>query len=182
MRDQVIQMNMEIALVCAQLCVMAGARAADNHDLVNRDFIIFNNIIDERIKIAIITFIRWSFAGWSLFWPTSSTRLRSCSCSWRLSTRTGQCTILIRIDRWWQNTWSLWISPAVSFHFHTLQLTLHSLWIENIKDEIRKGYKSDKMKVKWPSVSWLLWWRGTGCCQKARFVPSYTIIFVLYYT
>ena len=31
---QVIQMNMEIALVCAQLCVMAGARAADNHDLV----------------------------------------------------------------------------------------------------------------------------------------------------
>ena len=32
---QVIQMNMEIALVCAQLCVMAGARAADNHDLVN---------------------------------------------------------------------------------------------------------------------------------------------------
>jgi len=30
----VIQMNMEIALVCAQLCVMAGARAADNHDLM----------------------------------------------------------------------------------------------------------------------------------------------------
>ena len=59
MCGQVIQMNMEIALVCAQLCVMAGARAADNHDLVN----IFNNIADERIKIAIITFIRWSFAG-----------------------------------------------------------------------------------------------------------------------
>ena len=55
MCGQVIQMNMEIALVCAQLCVMAGARAADNHDLVNRDFVIFNNIIDERIKIAIIT-------------------------------------------------------------------------------------------------------------------------------
>ena len=63
MRDQVIQMNMEIALVCAQLCVMAGARAADNHDLVNREKVIFNNIIDERIKITIITFIRWSFAG-----------------------------------------------------------------------------------------------------------------------
>ena len=59
MRGQVIQMNMEIALVCAQLCVMAGARAADNHDLVN----IFNNIIVERIKITIINFIRWSFAG-----------------------------------------------------------------------------------------------------------------------
>ena len=40
LKNQVIQMNMEIALVCAQLCVMAGARAADNHDLVN---IIFND-------------------------------------------------------------------------------------------------------------------------------------------
>ena len=38
--NQVIQMNMEIALVCAQLCVMAGARAADNHDLVKNIFII----------------------------------------------------------------------------------------------------------------------------------------------
>ena len=42
--NQVIQMNMEIALVCAQLCVMAGARAADNHDLVKNIFnIIFSS-------------------------------------------------------------------------------------------------------------------------------------------
>ena len=33
---RVIQMNMEIALVCAQLCVMGGARLADDPELVGR--------------------------------------------------------------------------------------------------------------------------------------------------
>ena len=51
-------MNMEIALVCAQLCVMAGARAADNHDLVNI-VIAITFIMIIRIIIMVII-IRWS--------------------------------------------------------------------------------------------------------------------------
>ena len=87
---QVIQMNMEIALVCAQLCVMAGARAADNHDLVN--------IIVNMIR-SLQTIIRWSYVGWSQSWLIFSTQRRSPSCSWRHFTLTGvlMCIVLYKL-------------------------------------------------------------------------------------